>query len=372
LRLGLDLLVVTLAAVVALRAVILDEERTWLVVLLVVGFIGAYGVRSRVRSAAPRRLLMVVLVLDWAALVLLGADSAYVSLGLFLVFLTEWALAPALLSVVALTTIDALWSLAREGEPAVLLAPALGAVLSVLLGAGYRVLFEVTRSQQELIVALRQTRAELAESERAAGQAAERQRLAREIHDTVAQALSSIQLLLHAAESEPLPEHAAGRVRLARDTAASSLVEARRMVDELAPADLAASSLPEALRRVSERSPADVRFVMDGEPATIPTPAEAVLVRVTQSALANVEQHAGADARAVVTLGWTAGRVRLDIVDDGRGFDTSILAASGTPTFGLDTMRERVEELGGDWSLESEPGHTALTVSFPLDPAEAA
>src|SRR5690606_21941098 len=97
--------------------------------------------------------------------------------------------------------------------------------------------------------ALQRTQAELAESERAAGQAMERQRLAREIHDTVAQGLGSIQLLLHAAEAEPLPERATSRVRLARETAAASLVEARRMVEELAPADLVGSSLSAALQR---------------------------------------------------------------------------------------------------------------------------
>lgn len=372
LRWGLDVLVLALALVVALRAVLLDEDRAWAIVALVSVFLGVYVVRSRVRGSRLSRALLVVLVADWAALVLLGADAAYMSLGLFLVFLTELAWVPALACVITLTAADAVVGFVREGTAEVFLAPALGAVLSVLLGAGYRVLFDVTRSQQELIDALQRTQAELAESERAAGQAMERQRLAREIHDTVAQGLSSIQLLLHAAEADPLPERATSRVRLARETAASSLVEARRMVQELAPADLVGSSLSTALERVCDRSVADVRFVMDGEPRAIATPTEAALVRVTQSALANVEQHAGPSARAVVTLNWGGGRVRLDIVDDGCGFDTSVLTSAASRSFGLETMTKRVEELGGEWSMESEPGHTAVSVSFPVEPEGSA
>ncbi|GAA3527718.1 two-component sensor histidine kinase [Aeromicrobium flavum] len=367
LRWGLDVLVLALALVVAVRAVLLGESNAGAVVALVVAFGSLYVVRSRTRSSGMRSGLLVALVADWAGLVLLGADAAYVSLGLFLVFLTELAWAPALACIITLTTADAIVGFFREESAEVFLAPVLGAVLSVLLGAGYRVLFDVTRSQQELIGALQRTQAELAESERAAGQAMERQRLAREIHDTVAQGLSSIQLLLHAAEAEPLPERATSRVRLARETAAASLVEARRMVEELAPADLVGSSLSAALQRVCDRSVADVRFVVDGEPQTISTPTEAALVRVTQSALANVEQHAGPGVRAVVTLSWGGGRVRLDIVDDGRGFDTSILASATSRSFGLETMTQRVEELGGDWSVESEPGRTAVGVSFPVE-----
>lgn len=372
LRRGLDVLVMTLAAVVGLRAVLLSERHVLPVLALAAAFVVLYAWRSRMTAARGRAVLLMLLVADWAGLLLLDADAAYVSLGLFLVFLTELGLVPALACVAALTVADAGVGFVREGTAEVFLAPALGAVLSVLLGAGYRVLFDVTQSQDELIGALRRTRAELAESERAAGQAMERQRVAREIHDTVAQGLSSIQLLLHAAEAEHLPARATSRVRLARETAATSLVEARRIVDELAPADLTGSSLAAALERVCDRAVADVRFMVDGESRTISTPTEAALVRVTQSALANVEQHAGPGARAVVTLSWGGGRVRLDIVDDGRGFDTSVLASATERSFGLETMTNRVEELGGEWSLESEPGHTAISVSFPVAPEEVA
>lgn len=368
LRLGLHLLVLALAVVVLLRALALDEDRAWATSLLVGVFLVAYVVRTRLASEGLRLVVLGLLVATWVGLVLLGSDAAYVSVALFLVFLTELAFWPALGSVIAVTAFDALVGVARGGAAPALVVPALGAMLSVLVGIGYRVLFDATTAQSSLIGQLQETRAELAKSERAAGQAAERERLAREIHDTVAQGLSSIHLLLHAAEAEPLSEQVRERLLIARRTAASSLSDARRMVAELAPADLADSSLSAALRRICERSSIDVRFVNDGEPEVVPMPVQAALVRIAQSALANVEQHAGAGARAVVSLNWSGDRVSLDVVDDGRGFDLADLATSAVPSFGLNTIRHRVADLGGEFTVESEPGHTALAVSFSLEP----
>lgn len=366
LRIGLHVLVLTLAVVVALRAALLGTDSVIAVVLLVGLFVVVYTFRVHSNSQRQRHLLLLALVSTWIGLELLAADAAYMSLGLFLVFLTELALLPAVAGVVAMTLLDAGLSLVRQGDVEVVVAPLLGAALSMLLGLGYRVLFDVTGSQQSLIAELQRTRAELAESEHAAGQARERQRLAQEIHDTVAQGLSSIQLLLHAVEEEKLPPQAMDRVATAREAAAVSLVEARRLVAALAPADLDGESLSAALSRVCARAVIEARFATDGEATAVPMPVEAALVRIAQSALANVEQHAGARARAAVTLSWSGGHVRLDVVDDGQGFDPAALISRDSASFGLDTMRHRVADLGGDFVLESEPGHTALAVSFPL------
>ncbi len=116
-------------------------------------------------------------------------------------------------------------------------------------------LFRETERRQQLIEDLHRTRAELAETERTAGELAERERLAREIHDTVAQGLSSIQMLLHAAETEDLPTGAADKIVLARRTAsAGGLADARRLIAALSPADLAGNSLVDALDRVCDRA----------------------------------------------------------------------------------------------------------------------
>lgn len=372
LRNGLHALVVTLAVVVMLRAVLLEEPHPVAVSGLVAAFVAVYLARARVSTSPRVRFAgLLVLVGLWLGMALLGADAAYVSVGLYLIFLTELSLPAALVAVVVVTAVDMAQTTLQGGPVEAFVAPLLGAVLSGLFGVGFRVLFEATTAQHELIAELRRTRTELAESEHAAGQAGERQRLAREIHDTVAQGLSSIQMLLHAAEAEPLPPAAAERVALARTTAGAGLAEARRMVAELAPADLAGSSLVDALGRVCQRSVVDVRYVVDGAPVPLPMPVEAALVRITQGALANVERHAGDDVRAAVSLGFAPDRVHLDVVDDGHGFDVSALEDPERHTFGLDTIRTRVADLGGAFEVESEPGHTALSVSFPLPRAAA-
>ncbi|MGN0064294.1 MAG: sensor histidine kinase [Nocardioides sp.] len=374
LRGGLHALVVALAVVVMLRALLLDEAHPVAVSALVVAFVVVHLTRAAAAPGPNVRLAgLWLLVALWLAMSLLGADAAYVSVALSLLFLTELSLPAAVAGVVAVTTVDLVLGVVRGGGVEVYVAPLLGMVVSTLIGLGFRVLFEVTASQARLIEELRRTRDELAASEHAAGQATERQRLAREIHDTVAQGLSSIQMLLHAAEAEELPEAAAQRIALARTTAGAGLAEARRMVAELAPADLSDATLVAALERVCERSLVDARLVVDGAPAPLPMPLEAALVRIAQGALANVERHAGADARAVLTLHHGRDAVRLDVVDDGAGFDVAVLDDPEQHSFGLDTIRTRVADLGGECSIDSEPGHTALSVALPLSvPAQEA
>lgn len=366
LRWGLHALVVTLALSVLLRALLLDEDAAWSVAAAVVLFVAMYAARVAASAPAVRAALLAGLVAAWAGLVLLDADAAYVSVGLFLVFLTDLSVRRALAGVAGMTAFDVTVASLRGDSLALVLAPVLGAAISVLFGLGYRLLFDAVARQQGLIDELRRTRAELAASEHAAGQAAERQRLAREIHDTVAQSLSSIQMLLHAADADGLPAQARTRVGVARETAAAALAETRRILAELMPADLADSTLTAALHRVCGRAVRPVQLVVDGEPRPVPPEVEAALVRIAQGAVANVDRHAGPAARAVMSLSWSGDRVRLDVVDDGVGFDATASAGAERRRFGLATIRARVAELGGEFELESEPGHTALSTSFPL------
>lgn len=111
---------------------------------------------------------------------------------------------------------------------------------------------------------------------------------------------------------------------------------------------------------------------MSGTPRVLPTPYEVALLRIAQSALANVVRHARA-GRAEITLTFMDASVTLDVVDDGRGFDPSALssAPSGEGGFGLPAMRARAETLGGLFTVESDPGQgTAVAVTLPL-PVEA-
>ncbi len=213
-------------------------------------------------------------------------------------------------------------------------------------------------------------------SGRKAGMLGERQRLAREIHDTLAQGFTSIVMNLEAAEGA-LPEEISEETRTkwhldqARLTARESLTEARRLVWALRPEYLENASLPEALAQLAARwsnsSGVQASAALTGTPRPLSAEAEAMLVRVAQEALANVQKHACA-GRVVMTLSYMSDRVALDVIDDGEGFDSEHNPAR-TPEggFGLHTMCERVEQHGGKLTVESAPGEgTTLVAELPV------
>ncbi len=198
----------------------------------------------------------------------------------------------------------------------------------------------------------------------------ERQRLAREIHDTLAQDFTSIVMHLEAAEGA-LPDGAATlRQHLvqAREMAREGLVQARRLVWATRPEILERTSLPLAIERVieqwAETSGVEARVSITGKPCPLPPGVEVALLRATQEALANVRKHAQASS-VCVTLSYMGDLVVLDVQDDGAGFDPELAGATGC--FGLAAMRERVEQLDGDLIVESMPGGgTTLVVEIPL------
>ncbi len=204
----------------------------------------------------------------------------------------------------------------------------------------------------------------------------ERQRLAREIHDTLAQGFTSIVMHLEAAEGALPGEWPGVRQHLdqARRTARESLVQARRLVWALRPAILERTSLPTAVERVVARWMADTGITagttMTGTACPLPPAAEITLLRAVQEALTNIRKHARA-AQVAVTLSYMGDVVVLDVQDDGIGFDPADVQAppsvGATGGFGLAAMRERVEELGGTLLIESAPDEgTTLVVEVPV------
>ncbi|MFJ9743846.1 sensor histidine kinase, partial [Streptomyces sp. NPDC101166] len=310
------------------------------------------------------------LTLLWLALVLVAPLAVYLVFGLFFLYLHLLPRYWGVLAVIAATVVAVVGFAAHRGwTVAGVIGPLLGALVAVAIGLGYEALFREAAERQRLIDELLATRETLAEQERTAGKMAERERLAQEIHDTVAQGLSSIQLLLHAVE-RAAPDHPAlERIRLARETAADSLVETRHLIAELTPAALEGQSLAGALTRIAERAAApglEAEVLVEGDPQALPMPIEAALVRIAQGAVSNVVRHAQAQ-RMRVTLTYGDDAVHLDVVDDGVGIDPAVLAESPSGSFGLNAMRNRVEQQGGTMDVESEPGHTAVTVYFPLE-----
>lgn len=205
--------------------------------------------------------------------------------------------------------------------------------------------------------------AQLVARAREAGILDERQRLAGEIHDTLAQGLTGIVTQLEAADGSDRDRRLAHVRELARD----SLVEARRAVQALRPEPLDAAQLPEALselaRRVSETSGVAVRVETTGETRPLLPELEVTLYRVAQEALANAEKHAKA-TRIGLTLSYSDDLVLLDVVDDGVGFRPGD-RGDGTG-FGLEAMRRRVQRVAGTLTVESTPGDgTAVSAQVP-------
>ncbi|MDO5682960.1 MAG: sensor histidine kinase, partial [Propionibacteriaceae bacterium] len=196
---------------------------------------------------------------------------------------------------------------------------------------------------------------------REAGVTEERQRLSREIHDTVAQSLVGIITQLEAADASDETERLARLARV-RDTARQALGEARRAVRALASPRLDERSLPDALAGLVAETGlqgVDARLVVEGEEYA--SRGDAELVRLTQEALANVVRHASA-TRVVVTLDYDPTEVRLDVRDDGVGFDPT----APTAGHGLRGMRERVALLGGTLEVEApEGGSCTVSVAIP-------
>ncbi|GLZ34408.1 hypothetical protein Lesp02_65950 [Lentzea sp. NBRC 105346] len=297
--------------------------------LPVVGCAAALGLLF---AFTPGRAGLVVLVVAWAGLTAVAASFTWLAVPLFFLVLKAFPMRVALGLIIGMAAFAALEGTlhARQAwDPSPAVAPVAIAVLAALL---FRNLHE-------------------------AGKLSERVRLSREIHDTLAQGLSSVHLLLQAADQEwdAAPGPAREHVRQAAVVARENLAEARRFVRELAPPALDGGSLPEALRNLCD----DVRVV--GTPYPLHVDTEITLLRVAQGALANARQHAFA-SRVVVTLTYLNGEITLDVCDDGVGFDPSVGRG-----YGLRATEQRVEALGGRVTVESAPGEgTVLAVSVPV------
>lgn len=311
------------------------------------------------------------------------------SLLLFIVYPQVWLLSRDLRTGTAVTvalTISATagllaaegWSpeALRVGGPQMLV----GMLFSLLLGYWIARIMRESQQRAQLISQLESARAALAAAHHAQGVMAERERMAREIHDTLAQGFTSVVMLAQAATAglersdcrDRGAQAARERLRAIEDVARENLAEARSLVAALAPVGLADATLPDALRRLADRFGAEtgltVDIRVDGETSGLGRAQEVVLLRAAQEALTNVRRHARAE-RVVVRLLADAEGVRIEIDDDGVGFATDGvgLATDGAVGgFGLSGMRGRVGEIGGEMDVTSRPGQgTRVSVRVP-------
>jgi signal transduction histidine kinase len=255
-------------------------------------------------------------------------------------------------------------------------------LLALITGSWIDRIIEQSKGRAALIGELEAARTEIAELSHANGVMAERARLARDIHDTLAQGFASVLLLLDAMQTKVGWDDGAvlGHLRTARKTAQENLAEARAMVVALTPPQLLSASLPTALRELVDRvtgefpqradggRPLRASLSVTGEAWPLRADAQVVLLRSAQEALTNVRKHAAAGV-VDVELSYRPDRVILRVTDDGQGFTPDgNIRASGDAGFGLSGMRARAGEHGGVLRIDSSPAEgTTVTVELPRD-----
>jgi signal transduction histidine kinase len=237
---------------------------------------------------------------------------------------------------------------------------------AVLLGTWIHRIVAQSEERAALITELEASREEIGRLSRETGVAAERSRLAAEIHDTLAQGFTSLVTLVQAAESEldRDTEKARRHLTLAARTARENLTEARALVAGLMPSALGTGTLDQAIRRqverLAEETTITATYDVDGDSVELPTVLEVVLLRMVQESLTNVRKHSGASA-VTITLRVNDSCVALSVGDNGVGFDPAV-AADG---FGLRGMRSRAAQSGGRLTVHSGASGTRVALEVP-------
>ena len=268
--------------------------------------------------------------------------------------------------------VSAIWLLVSLGGPTwTLVIPILVFVGSSTIAYAIDRIGGLTARQAELIRQLESTQHDLAASERSRGVLEERTRMAGEIHDTLAQGLTSIVLLARVGTRSTA--HTADILGSIESTAQENLDTARRLVQSSRPDELHEVSLPDALRRHLQVSlPDDIGgdLKIVGTPHSLPGSVETLLLRAAQEGIRNACTHAQ-PSRVDLTLSYLEDVVILGVRDDGIGLEAGVVHDRGTLTGGqgLVTLTRRVESLGGRVKIEPGDGRgSVLTAQLPVEP----
>jgi signal transduction histidine kinase len=373
-------------AIWSLSVVVVLAEPAWgprtggvtdLVLLAVLGLaylvLGQPAARTRNRRQGLAYLIVMVAVLS-----ALFAVSPGLSFLLFLAFPQVWFLAETrrdaiVLTVVLTASTGTVFLLAADSwtdARGSLVSIGVSLVFSLLLGLWISSVVDQSAERAALIGQLEAARADLARAHHDAGVVAERERLAREIHDTIAQGLTSVVMLSQVAARHlagQRADDAAASVAAIEDAARQNLADARALVASYAAVGVAAD-LPAALRRLAERFQRETGVTVDVEVSGPDGPGsgrahEVVLLRSVQEGLANVRKHARATHVTVVLSTGPDGRRTVEVRDDGVGFSPDSASGAG---FGLEGLTRRAGEVGGRVAVDSAPGTgTVLRVEVP-------
>jgi signal transduction histidine kinase len=376
------------AVIVSTWLMLLDDDRkapVWAVLLLTGilllwhwgGLKLAYKKSDDMDKYAIFRFIVIIgVIVLWFALVNMSPAYYFTLFGLFGQVFLHLPIRYGVIAVLILTGAIIYEQLADAGATFSLTNPTIWVFIftalgAVVLGVWITAIIGQSARRRQLIERLEATQAELAAAERRAGILEERQRLARDIHDTLAQGFTSIVMHLEAADQalpddlDTLQKH----LDRARGTARTSLEQARRVVHALRPHSLDQRSLPDAIERTAvrwqEETGIPLTTTTTGDPIPLHPDIEVTLLRATQEALANIRKHAQATA-VQLTLSYIDDVVVLDIQDNGVAF-AGAAASPLSGGYGLQAMRERAEQCGGSVTLESEPGEgTTVVVSIPI------
>lgn len=339
--------------------------------LLHISYIGWYSVSTRYEPDFWREHQLyfgVYLLIGWAIWwMLLGGSGVYFVLltGLFPQLYIYLRFRNTIIGTIILNTL----TLIRISQLVpgfmdtwlvlMLMSTAGGVILAYFINS----IIEQSRDRRRLIEELQETRAQLADAERLAGIAHERQRLAADLHDTLVQSLISVVTHLEAAENTP--RQTQHHLQTAKQAARDSLYDARQVIQGLRPpandADTFRDEILKICQKWKSRSNLAIEFMQAGNAIRLPDELQHAIIRITQEALANISRHADA-SQVFVTLKFIPDAVKLFIADDGKGFDTQVKTGNGIPN-----MRQRTETFDGTFSVEScARAGTTITVVFPL------
>jgi signal transduction histidine kinase len=390
--------VVVLLSAQALVTTGLSPARAVVSAAALVVLVVAYTVAGR-RAARSRdqRLAVLYLSIMIVATTVAVVQDELGTLLLYVAFAQIWMMSErrwlslvlsTVLAVGATFALAAPWGFTREALLST--APKMGVALlfSILLGSWVGQTMLQNARHARLVDELNAAQAELGKVHHAAGVTAERERMAREIHDTLAQGFTSVVMLAQAASAD-LDRQDVGaardRLTLVEATARDNLAEARSLVAAFTPLPLQGATLVEAFERLTGRfeQESGVAVTLRLTPVRgLGNAEDVVLLRSGQEALANVRRHAAATG-VVVSLGTgrpvgpdgqdlavtpdppDGGTVVLEVADDGRG-----LGPGAVEGFGLRGMRERVAARGGTLTVLSPPGGgTIVRVVLPVPAA---
>ncbi|OJV97233.1 MAG: hypothetical protein BGO47_10220 [Microbacterium sp. 67-17] len=379
-----DLVVPIVAAAIVAPILILSEldglDRMLVAAsaaLLVIAYFG-FGRRLRQRSSTPLAVVFVVLVTISIGIGVTAAPfmAMLQTLAYPLVWVSVDTRRGGVLGSIAIGfgvfvgfvahggfTIESLWEGILSGGLAVVFATALGLWISSIAEYG--------KERARLVTELTAAQSQVEALSRDRGAAEERERIARDIHDTLAQTLAGLVLLSERAGRQARDgrtDAAAETIATIEQTAREALAESRALVARMAavPAD---DALAAAIERLAARFRAEVGLAIDVEVSAgvdLDREQQVVLLRCLQEALANVRKHARATV-VLVTVAHDGEGIRMTVRDDGVGFDP-LAARTG---FGLDGISDRATLAGGDVEVESAPGHGA-TLTILLPPAGVA